>query len=181
LAIDSVIHYKKFDGTLLASEAIGDPGLPSMIINRSQLHMALVETVQSLGIHIEFNATGVDYFETKDTGGVILEDGRALTADVIVAADGIGSKAWRLVLGRKPEVFSSGSAVYRVTFPVGPALENPIIAKEFEGFKTKNAVFFGPTCHVIVGKTATDTCWMAFHKARNHSNSNLFFANVVLG
>jgi 2-polyprenyl-6-methoxyphenol hydroxylase-like FAD-dependent oxidoreductase len=57
--------------------------------------------VQELGIKVEFSTTVEDYFETDGEGVVILADGQKLAADLVVAADGVDSKSWALVLGEK--------------------------------------------------------------------------------
>ncbi|KAF9869922.1 FAD binding domain protein [Colletotrichum karsti] len=172
LAYEPVLHVKKHDGTPVGSGPLGTPGVPTIIINRSQLHRLLAEAARDLGIPVEFNAAAASYFETKDVGGVLLEDGRALTADVVVAADGAGSRAWGLVLGRKEKAFSSGFAVYRVTFPAEPALRNPVIAREFEGFRTRDSVHIGPGTHIVVGKTEKEICWMLSHKDEGDSSED---------
>ncbi|KAB8229457.1 FAD-dependent oxidoreductase [Aspergillus alliaceus] len=140
-------NIKKYDGTWIGSWPLGDGENESLAFNRSELHGALWEYVCELGIQVTFSTTVEDYFETDNEGGVILDDGRKLTADIVVAADGVGSKAWSLVLGKKDFPISSGFACYRATFPTGPALENPIIAKEFEGYVDRASIHAGPGAH----------------------------------
>ncbi|KAA8648032.1 FAD-dependent oxidoreductase [Aspergillus tanneri] len=69
-----------------------DPNDPSLAIYRSKLHNVLYEHASQLGIPVEFSATASEFFEADDHAGVVLSDGRSLTADVVVAADGVGSK-----------------------------------------------------------------------------------------
>lgn len=159
-AFDPISYMNKYDGTPIGSQALGTPDHPSLPFTRSELHAILHEYTEHLGIPIEFSATATEYFETENCGGVVLADGRRLTADVVVAADGVGSKSWPLVLGYKEQAISSGFALYRATFPVGPVLENPIIAKEYEGFKNRISVYIGPGVHVVVGKTEKQICWV---------------------
>ncbi|SPO06485.1 uncharacterized protein DNG_09175 [Cephalotrichum gorgonifer] len=101
-----------------------------------------------------------EFFETEDHGGVVLHEGRRLTADVVVAADGVGTKSWALVVGRKDPPISSGFVLYRVTFPVAPALENPVIATELEGFSDRAFLHAGPGAHVVTCKSENDICWL---------------------
>lgn len=159
-AVAPVVTMKKFDGTLIGSFPIGDPHNPSLAIYRSKLHNVLYEYASQLGITFEFSATVAEFFETEDHGGVVLADGRRLTADVVVAADGVGTKSWALVVGTKDAPISSGFVLYRVTFPVAPALENPIIAKELEGFKDRGFLHAGPGAHVVTCKSEKDICWL---------------------
>lgn len=159
-AVAPVLNMKKFDGTLIGTFPIGDPKVPSLAIYRSKLHNVLHEYVLQLGIPVEFSATAADFFEAEDHGGVILSDGRRLTADVVVAADGVGTKSWASVVGSKDAPISSGFILYRVTFPAAPALENPVIAKEFEGFRDRAFLHAGPGAHVVTCKSENEICWM---------------------
>ncbi|KAJ6134744.1 hypothetical protein N7523_001066 [Penicillium sp. IBT 18751x] len=159
-AVTPVVNMKKYDGTLIGSFPIGDPNEPSLGIYRSKLHSVLYEYASQLGIPVEFSATATEFFETESYGGVVLSDGRTLTADVVVAADGVGSKSWALVVGSKEPPISSGFVLYRVTFPVAPALENPVIAKEFGGFKDRAFLHAGPGAHIVTCKSKNDICWL---------------------
>jgi hypothetical protein len=154
---------KKFDGTLIGTFPVGDPANPSLAIYRSKLHKLLYEYALELAIPMEFNAAVAKFFESQDErlGGVVLSDGRTLTADLVVAADGVGSKSWELVLGKKEAPISSGFVLYRVTFPAAPALENPVIAAELGGgLKDKGILHAGPGAHVVSFLSGGEICWM---------------------
>ncbi|KAJ5428714.1 Monooxygenase FAD-binding [Penicillium cf. griseofulvum] len=159
-AVAPVVNMKKFDGTLIGTFPIGDPNNPSLAIYRSKLHKVLYEYVTQLGIPVEFSVTASDFFQAEDHAGVILSDGRRLTADVVVAADGVSTKSWTLVVGSKEPPISSGFILYRVTFPAAPALENPVIAKELEGFKDRAFLHAGPGAHVVTCKSDDQICWL---------------------
>jgi 2-polyprenyl-6-methoxyphenol hydroxylase-like FAD-dependent oxidoreductase len=152
--------FKKIDGTPIAPITLGDSSGKSLLINRGKLHEVLYEYALELGIPIEFNAPGKEFFETEDHGGVVLTDGRRLTADIVVAADGIGSKSWTMFAGTNTAPVSSGFVLYRITFPVAPALKNPIIAKELEGYKERGFFYAGPDAHFMTCMTGDDICWM---------------------
>jgi 2-polyprenyl-6-methoxyphenol hydroxylase-like FAD-dependent oxidoreductase len=155
-----VLNVKKYDGTLIGSFPVGDPNNPSLAIYRSKLHKVLYEYVSQLGIPVEYSATASDFFEEGDHAGVILSDGRKLTADVVVAADGVGTKSWASVVGSKETPISSGFIMYRVTFSAALALANPVLAKEFEGFKDRSFLHAGPGAHVVTCKSENDICWL---------------------
>jgi 2-polyprenyl-6-methoxyphenol hydroxylase-like FAD-dependent oxidoreductase len=165
-AVAPVVTMKKYDGTLIGSFPIGDPNEQSLAIYRSKLHNVLYEYASQLGIPVEFSATASEFFETESHGGVVLSDGRTIKADVVVAADGVGSKSWALVVGSKEPPISSGFVLYRVTFPVAPALENPVIAKEFEGFKDRAFLHADPGAHIVTCKSAKDICWLLTRRVR---------------
>lgn len=69
---------------------MGDGQNASLSFNRSELHTLLCEYIQGLGIRVDFSAAVDNYFETNNEEGVILTDGQKLTADIVVAADGVG-------------------------------------------------------------------------------------------
>ncbi|CAG9992203.1 unnamed protein product [Clonostachys byssicola] len=161
---------KKYDGSLVGTFPLGTPDDPTLVFNRFEFHNILEEYARSLDIPIEFSSNAVAYFESDEKGGVELSDGSKLEADIVVAADGVGSKSWKLILGEKNEPVSSGYALYRVSFPVGPAMENPIIAKEFEGYADRVSVHVGPDAHVVIGKSEKEVCWVLTHKDDGSAN-----------
>lgn len=161
-----VYNMRKFDGTPIADFTAGDPSDPSLAIYRAKLHELLFEYAKNLGIQVEFSATAVEYFENDEQGGVVLSDGRRLTADVVVAADGVGSRSWELVAGSRDPPISSGFVMYRVTFPVAPALENPVIAAEFAGYKDRAFLYAGPGAHIVICKSGEDICWLLTRRVR---------------
>ncbi|KAL4977068.1 hypothetical protein BDW66DRAFT_133317 [Aspergillus desertorum] len=159
-AVTPGITMRKYDGTTIGTFPVGDPNNPSLPIYRSKLHRVLSEYAAQLGIWVEFGTSGFGYFEGENDAGIILADGRKLTADVVVAADGVGSRSWQLVVGRKQPPVSSGFVLYRVTFPVGPALKNPIIAREFEGHEDRAFLHAGPGAHMVTCKDGEEVCYL---------------------
>jgi 2-polyprenyl-6-methoxyphenol hydroxylase-like FAD-dependent oxidoreductase len=164
LAYAPVFVLKKYDGTYLGEFPLGPEGDKSLPINRSEFHEVLFNYTIDIGISVEFDATVKEYYESSAIGGVILSDGRVLEADLIIAADGVGTTSWKLVTGSKEGAIGSGFALYRVSFPAGPALENPIIAKEFGDHKTYMGIYFGPDVHGVFGKTEKTMFWTLTHK-----------------
>ena len=143
MAYEPAMVVKRSDGEKLVSVPIGLPGDDGMHINRSDIHNLLYEYALEVGVSIEFNAKIVNYHETKDAGSVTLADGRIVTADVIVAADGVKSEATLLVSGKTEEPQSSGFSVYRAAFPIASALENPIIQEDCVGKSTRLICIWG--------------------------------------
>jgi 2-polyprenyl-6-methoxyphenol hydroxylase-like FAD-dependent oxidoreductase len=109
------------------------------------------------------------YFETNNTGGVILDTGKRITADVVVAADGVGSKSREIIDGNKNKPISSGFVVYRASFPAEPALEKySLVAKEFGGYNHRAFMYIGPGAHIVFGIDQGDfyyllTCKVCLH------------------
>lgn len=62
------------------------------------------------------------YDDADPTPSLTLASGETLTADVIVAADGIKSLARHLVLGARDDPVSSGYACFRAYFEPSPEM-----------------------------------------------------------
>ncbi|USP80377.1 UbiH, 2-polyprenyl-6-methoxyphenol hydroxylase and related FAD-dependent oxidoreductase [Curvularia clavata] len=171
-AYEPVLVWKVYDGTLLGKVQLGPEGDKALPINRNDFHAALFNYAIDIGILVEFNTAVQEYQESGIAGKVKLTDGRMLEADLVVAADGVGSTSWKLITGRKEEAISTGFAVYRVSFPAEPALKNPIIAKEFNGCKTYMGIHFGPDVHGVFGKNESTIWWTMTHKDSGNAEEN---------
>lgn len=66
--------------------------------HRGEIHMILYEHALSQGIEIRLGQRVTEYFQTEATAGVMV-NGERIEADVILAADGVRSKARKPVLG----------------------------------------------------------------------------------
>ncbi|CAG9956814.1 unnamed protein product [Clonostachys rosea f. rosea IK726] len=127
----SAFHFGKagtictYDGTVLGTVEY------LLSISRAALHHAFHKYAARLGIEIKFSSRVIDYFEHDEKAGVILEDGSKLVADVVVAADGIGSRSWNIVSGFKETPSSSDFAMFRATYPAEHALKRPLVAEKF--------------------------------------------------
>jgi 2-polyprenyl-6-methoxyphenol hydroxylase-like FAD-dependent oxidoreductase len=109
-----------------------DPGCPPGEFQiRPLVYQMFVSQVEKLGVPIEFNRRVVEYFEDveKGKGGCITEDGTRYEADVVIAADGVGSKSQKLV-GGQVRAQRSGRAMWRAAFPFEHLDKNPKV-KEF--------------------------------------------------
>ncbi|KAK0707977.1 hypothetical protein B0H67DRAFT_603097 [Lasiosphaeris hirsuta] len=131
----------KHDGSrmippLKVSDRLRDSGLdpdtpPGTFQMRPLVYKMYVHQVQRLGVKIQFGKRVVDYFEEEATGkaGVVTEDGDCYEADVVIAADGVGSKSQKLV-GGQVRAMKSGRAMWRAAFPKHH-LDNHPEVKEF--------------------------------------------------
>lgn len=104
---------------------------PGTFQMRPLVYKMFVNQVTKLGLPLEFNRRVVDYFEDEKTGkgGVKCDDGKEYTADVVIAADGVGSKSQKLV-GGQVRAQPSGRAMWRAAFPID-ALDKDLKVKEF--------------------------------------------------
>lgn len=111
-----------------------DPNTPPGTFQmRPLVYKMFVRQVERLGINIEFNKRVVDYFEDAEAGkgAAIADDGTRYEADIVIAADGVGSKSQKLV-GGQVRAQKSGRAMWRAAFPRTALDKNPEV-KEFFG------------------------------------------------
>lgn len=131
-------RWKLFD---LGEAAIADYGFPYLMLHRADLHAVLADAVRALlpGT-IELGARCVGFAETGDGVRLRLEDGRAIDADVLVAADGVHS-ALRQALGHDDRPAFTGCVAWRGLIPM-----NSLPQRLREPVGTN---WIGPGAHVI--------------------------------
>ena len=138
-------------------------------ISRPRLISFLYDYVTSLGISITFEKRVIDYYEILGTGtaGAVAEAGERFEADLVIAADGVGSKSWSLVSSSSVKPKSSGFSSYRVAYSTQLAFENPLLAKELaleEGGDDICRVYLGTNKHAIILTSPETTTWIYQHK-----------------
>jgi 2-polyprenyl-6-methoxyphenol hydroxylase-like FAD-dependent oxidoreductase len=140
---------------------------------RSSFHTTLLQYAVHLGIDVRLSARVVDYFENPDKGGVVLDTGAKITADLVVASDGVGSRSGVVIKGKRDLPVSSGFAMLRATYPAERVSQNPFL-KEFleDRSSTKGAV--GPGAHIITGCSGDNVSWMLTHKVSHQYTSTIF-------
>ncbi|KAL0934512.1 uncharacterized protein CTRU02_211311 [Colletotrichum truncatum] len=171
--MDPIAYLHKFDdGELVGEWPLGKPGDLKLVIYRAKLHELLYEYARRLGIVTSLSTAAVGYFETHEKGGVLLSDGRRLEADVVVAADGVGSVSWQLVLGEKAAPISSGYAIHRTTYPVDRVINNPVLGPVLKAKRTHFAFYAGPDSHLVMGKTEKEVSWVLTHKDNDQATES---------
>lgn len=88
---------------------------PNFNGHRGELHEIVFNYARdTLKIPIHLGHRIQEYFEDEDKAGIILEEtGERVAADVVIAADGVRSRARKAVLGYEDKPKSSGYAVWR--------------------------------------------------------------------
>ncbi|KAK0206903.1 hypothetical protein DFS33DRAFT_1421923 [Desarmillaria ectypa] len=151
-------HTCKYDGTLIGVFPICESGTNieerGTALGRLDAHRALHDYATGLSIPIQHGVNIQDYSETTDKGFAILEDGSKLEADIVIAADGVGGKAWGIVSGKKEQSIGSGCAIYRTTFPLNHAAEVPELARVFDE-SPRTTIHIGHNTHIVTGKNKT--------------------------
>jgi hypothetical protein len=130
---------------------------------RKQLQRMLEEAVGRQKIPIKFNTKATSYFEDGDRAGVVLETGERLTADLVVACDGVHSRSWQIVNGKKHNIVDSGHAVYRSAVPKTHAFKDPAVAERFAAGRPYMQFQLGPRSHALVFYDGATVCWSLHH------------------
>lgn len=126
----------------------------------------LKEAVERQGIPIHYNKRVMSYFDEGEKGGVVLEGGERMTADVVAACDGVHSRSSLLITGKRHEVVSSESAVYRTSVNAEYIFEkDPSLRERFELHDGRPYLnwLIGPGNHGLVFSDGETICWSVHH------------------
>lgn len=114
----------KHDGELMIPKmkvserlrAVGlDPNTPPGAFQmRPLVYKMFINQAKRLSIPFLFNKRVVKYSENKNKASVETDEGEKFEADVVIAADGIGSKS-QTIVGGEVRAASSGRAMWRVS------------------------------------------------------------------
>ncbi|KAF9631099.1 hypothetical protein BFW01_g1961 [Lasiodiplodia theobromae] len=153
------IRMMKSDWTRIGDFPLGNSKHPALPMSRPALHELLYDYARELGIPVALGKSVVEYFEDSERGGVTYADGSTEVADIVVAADGVGSRAWALVTGEKQAATPSGFSVHLVTYPTERALANPVVKEGFGDLESGVMFNLGPGAHFVIGKSPKETTW----------------------
>ena len=138
-------------------------------VHRPKLITALYNYAISLGISVLFDKRVVDYGESNKTNRayVMTDKGERLEADVVVAADGIGTKVGNAMGGKAAKAMSSGYSVYRVSYPTEHLQRDELLARQYSfrnGQPDYCEVYIGPNGNMIILVSPKLTTWLFTHK-----------------
>ena len=154
-----------------------DPNVPPGTFQmRPLVYKMFVNQVERLGVKVEFSKRVVDYFEDEETGkaGVTTDDGSRYEADVVIAADGIGSKSQKLV-GGQVRAMSSGRAMWRAAFPIENLDKNPEVKEFFhliDGEKPIVRTWLGPGTYALTLTRPDTMIWIMNHDVTGTEEEN---------
>ncbi|GAB1726416.1 monooxygenase [Hortaea werneckii] len=149
---------------------------PGTFQMRPLIYKMFVKQVERLGVKIEFNARVVDYFDDDETGkgGCVTQDGRKYEADVVIAADGVGSKSQRLV-GGQVRAISSGRAMWRAAFPIENLDKDPEVKEHYKMIPANGEsepivrTYLGPGTYAMTLTRPETMIWIINHNATGSS------------
>ncbi|KAJ5192410.1 hypothetical protein N7449_008552 [Penicillium cf. viridicatum] len=90
------------------------------MVSRAGLASTFYDQCNRLGIPIRFGVNIVDYAENaaSKTATAIAKDGRRFTGDIVVAADGLGTRSHKAIIGEQIRAVPTGFAIARVFYSV---------------------------------------------------------------
>lgn len=116
-------------------EALNEDGEPApdriYRVSRPKFTAALLGQVLALGIEVTYGQHVVGYFEDETKAGVLLDDGSKFEADVVIAADGLGTKSHKLISGHDIRAMSSKHSIFRTAYHVDHVISDPELDKMF--------------------------------------------------
>lgn len=162
-----VMRLQNSKGEVLVEQQLPshNAGFPIVYTNRGLAQKYMYEYALTLGVRFQFGARIKEFFEEEGCAGIYV-DGQKHVADVVIAADGVHSKAHTLTTGKPPIPISSGFAVYRAWFPLEELKGDPLLEEIFESKEDLMKVWIGPDTHGIVVTNTTlkaVTCFLT-HK-----------------
>lgn len=124
-------------------------GFPNIYTNRTKLQNLMYDYACSLGVEFTLGARITEYFETSTSAGIIY-GGERISADLVIAADSVHTKARVFITGSTQKAQKSGFAVYRSWFSLDRLrdhpLTNPIATSPKDLFK----IFIAKDTHAII-------------------------------
>ena len=121
----------------LGAELESEFGAPYLQVHRADLHGLLADAVTAGSVRLGTTVTGLG--QDSSRAWVDTADGERITADFVVAADGIRSLARQWLFGADQPVYS-GTAAYRAVLPAAEVADLDL---------PENASWLGPGRHFV--------------------------------
>ncbi|KAJ8124993.1 hypothetical protein O1611_g8647 [Lasiodiplodia mahajangana] len=156
------------DGFKLIHYGDGPWNVPGAVHPAKDVHVPWIETrpgiagmltgqCRRLGIQIEYGSTITSYNETEEKALVVVETQNGVThaeADIVVAADGVGTKSHAHVSGRFDKATSSGYSIFRGLLPL-ELIKKDLSSKVIDKFSSSERPEFRiyvcpPGAHAVV-------------------------------
>ncbi|GAB1317416.1 hypothetical protein MFIFM68171_07626 [Madurella fahalii] len=181
------VHFHDWKGAYVTTQSFADEHRawgPRVNGHRGEIHQVVLAHARARGIDVRLGCNAVRYFEADDHAGVEVEvegGGReVLTADVVLAAEGVRSRGRKLVLGFEDRPQPSGYAVFRTWFPSDELRKND---------KTRHLVENGDSHHAWIGedvhflaaaiKDGREMSWVCTHKDDGSIEENWQFPGKI--
>ncbi|MBL6615790.1 MAG: FAD-dependent monooxygenase [Reyranella sp.] len=136
-------------------------GAPYLLAHRGDLHAALASIVPDELIHLDHRLLGLD--QTADGVHLSFENGNTVTADAVVAADGVNSVVRTALFGEEEPHFT-GRIAYRTVYP----------ASRLGGFDMGDCTkWWGEDRHIVMYPVKADRSEVYFVTSQPEPGFNL--------
>ncbi|KAI1383706.1 FAD/NAD(P)-binding domain-containing protein [Hypoxylon trugodes] len=124
-------------------------GTPFWDFHRANLHRCLLDRAIELGakLHVKSRVQAIEYAQDKLTATARLSDGRAMSADLIVGADGISSQLREVLLGKPDPPVPTGDLAYRLLIDAKDMLADPELRHFIQDPQVN--YWIGPDAHAV--------------------------------
>jgi 2-polyprenyl-6-methoxyphenol hydroxylase-like FAD-dependent oxidoreductase len=133
------VIFQTLDGHVIADipgVKLASPQYPSDLgMARPALHRVLSEAALKLGTSVRFGTTYSDIEQSHDKVDVRFTDGTRCSYDVVIGADGVGSKLRSKILGCELTPQFTGQGVWRYNVPRPQQIERMIMCVGLTGGK----------------------------------------------
>ncbi|KAF4488556.1 FAD-dependent monooxygenase fsr3 [Colletotrichum fructicola] len=161
---DNFCSFRRLDGSLIAppqefeynrSDVPHHAAWPLRVrgmVSRPGLNEIFYQQCRRLGIPVTFGVNIIDYTEDSNSGvaSAIADDGRTFTADVVVAADGLGTKSHKAVMGEVIRAVSTGFVICRIFYRLDPEKNTALYQKLAALKRPDMRAYSGDTFHCVV-------------------------------
>ncbi|KAH6652633.1 hypothetical protein BKA67DRAFT_691983 [Truncatella angustata] len=133
------------------AEHVAHPIHVPMAISRSDLVEILYDQCQRLGIPVRWGVSIKDYEEDSHLqAGIAVSGDERFSADVVVAADGLGSKSHKLILGENVRAVPTGYTIYRAALWTRDLKNAPLLQEAVrDGQAAVTRFYLGHNIHIV--------------------------------
>lgn len=175
-----ILHYHDWKGKFVTTQSFVAEKAWGRRINghRGELQRIVYEHAKKRGIDIRLGQQVDNYFEDDNEVGVEV-GGQRITADIVLAAEGVKSQGRKIVLGFDDKPQPSGYAVYRAWFPSTELAKNPLTKHLVDG-DTHNG-WIGQDVHFLSAalKGGKEFSWVCTHKDDSDIEENWQFPGKI--
>lgn len=135
--------------------------------HRGEMWDIVLRYCQKIGVEFIFGDGVVKYIEDSDSAGVVLQSGKVLKGDCVIAADGPKSLGREQALGLEDKKTNSGYAIYRSFFYVDDKIRSNPLLKDYTNPEEDMMKFWiGPHVHMLAysWKGGKDVAWVMTHR-----------------
>lgn len=164
------LDYLAFDGRKILEEPflLKPEHFHQMLAgHRGEMHQIICDYATEIGVEMQFGNKVIQYLDTDEELGVVLETGKKILGDVVVASDGPKSLGRTQILGLPESKVNSGYAIYRAFYELTDEHRaNPWLKEQTRVSPNCAQMWIGKDIHGFLysWKKGTTIGWVLTHK-----------------